>query len=41
MFDDETKITEFNYEEHISEHLLDKNLTQSEGFKDVVKLTNM
>lgn len=40
-FDDEFKITEFNYEDFISEYLLDDALVQDEGFKDTVKLANL
>lgn len=41
-FDSEEKITEFNYENYIPEVLLaQKEILQTEGFKDLIKATNM
>jgi len=41
-FDEEIKITEFNYENHIPEiFLAQKDVTQSENFKDMIKVMNL
>lgn len=41
-FDTEDKITEFNYENHIPAIFLQqKDVVQTEGFKDMIKVMNL
>ena len=40
VFDDEEKITEYNYEEFIPKHLLKGVDTNSESFKRSIKMAN-
>ena len=40
IFDEEEKITEYNYEEHIPKHLLKGIDTNSEDFKRAIKMAN-
>jgi hypothetical protein len=40
-FDTEEKITEFNYEKYIPKHLLAEMDTQSQDFRDMVKIINL
>jgi hypothetical protein len=40
-FDSEEKITEFNYEQFIDKHLLEGVDTQSQEFKDTIKILNL
>ena len=41
MFDQEEKITEFNYEKFIPKHILSSLDTQSEDFKNAIKVMNL
>lgn len=41
MFDQEQKITEFNYENYIPQHLLDRLDTHSNEFKTMIKAINL
>ena len=41
LFDQEEKITEFNYEKFIPKHILSSLDTQSEDFKNAIKIMNL
>jgi hypothetical protein len=41
QYDQEEKITEFNYENFINRHLLKDMDTSSEEFKDMIKMMNL
>jgi hypothetical protein len=41
VFDEEEKITEYNYEEFIPKHLLKGIDTQSDDFKRQIKMANL
>ena len=40
-FDPEDKITEFNYENHISKHMLKGEETQSDSFLKTIRMANL
>ena len=40
-FDPEEKITEFNYEKHISKYMVEDMDTKSDEFKNMIKMMNL